>query len=49
MRVKIHTLISLAILGFMILMVIAAIEDMRRGGSLDDLTPDQIKAAVDGA
>lgn len=48
MRVKLHTLISLAILGFMILMIVAAIEDMRRGGSLDDLSADQIKDAVNG-
>lgn len=49
MRANVHMIISLGILVFMMLMITAAIIDMRRGGSLDDLTPDQIKEAVDGA
>lgn len=48
MRNNIHTMISIGVLLFMILMVAAAVYDMRRGGSLDDLTPDEIKAAVNG-
>lgn len=49
MRQNMHTLISIAILAFMVLMIIAAIMNLRRGGSLDDLSASEIKARVDGA
>lgn len=49
MRQNMHTLISLAILGFMILMVIAAIMNLRRGGSLDDLSASEIRERVNGS
>jgi hypothetical protein len=32
----------------MVVMVVAAIVNMQRGGSLDDLDADSIKRAVDG-
>lgn len=48
MRKNLHTAISIGILIFMGLMVTAAIIDMRRGGSLDDLDADSIRERVNG-
>lgn len=44
----VNTLVGISVLAFMILMVVAALIDMRRGGSLDDLPADVIDKAVNG-
>jgi hypothetical protein len=47
-RKNIHTVVSILVLAFMALMVVAAIRDMQRGGSLDDLDAADIERAVNG-
>lgn len=47
MTERIATLVGWAILGFMVMLVIAAVITQRRG-SLDDLPAEVIKKAVDG-
>ena len=48
MRKNVHLGISILVLGFMALMIVAAIKDMRDSGSLDDLSADDIAKAVNG-
>lgn len=43
---RINTILAIVVLGIMALMVVAALRDMRNGGSLDDLDAESIKRAV---